>query len=316
MAMRDPTDAREQTLIALLACLAARGYRFTTIGPASHARVLARRPGALAADLRDVLGWSLPFKPGTIDADVEGLLDQAGVLIADGETSRAAVRVSSRGEQLFVHSAYPTEAPDAVFFGPDSYRFAAAVEAELARRPLATGAHIVDIGAGGGVGGIVASLLSRKARVTLVDINPQALSFARVNAAAAGLRVETLRDDSLALVEDPIDFAITNPPYIMDEAGRAYRHGGDLLGGAIALEMARRAASRLAPGGRLLLYTGATIVAGRSPLVDALEQLAAERHLAFACCETDPDVFGEELANPAYREAERIAIVVATLHRD
>lgn len=313
--MREPADAREQSLLALLACLAMRGYRFTTISPASHARVLARRPGALASDLRDVLGWSRPFQAGTIDAEVETLLDRAGALERVGDTARATVRVSSLGRQLFLHSAYPTEAEDAVFFGPDSYRFAAAVEAELSRQPLPESAHIVDIGAGSGVGGIAAALARPDARVTLTDVNSTALSLARINAAAAGVKVRTLRDEDLSQVEDPIDFAIANPPYIVDDAGRAYRDGGDLMGGKIALDMARTATARLTAGGRFLLYTGATIVDGRSPLLEALEDLAARRDLRFAWREIDPDVFGEELSNPAYAGADRIAVVVATFGR-
>jgi len=313
--MREPIQDQEQALIAALAVLAARDYRFTTISPASHARVLERRAGELGRDLRDVLGWSLPFRPGTIDPELETLLKRAGALDGGEDCVRAAVRVSTLGDRLFVHAAYPTDASDSVFFGPDSYRFAAAIEAELAARSLPAGAHIVDIGAGSGVGGIVAARAQADARVTLTDVNPHALSFARVNAAAAGVRVHTLLDDGLGSVESPIDFAIANPPYIIDDCGRAYRDGGELLGGAIALEMAQLAAKRLSPGGRLLLYTGATIVQGRSPLVEALEHLADTSALRLEWRETDPDVFGEELANPAYREAERIALVVATLHR-
>lgn len=313
--MREPTEAREQSLQALLASLAARRYRFTTISPASHARVLARCPDALAGDLRDVLGWSLPFRRGAIDPEIEALLDRAGMLSCEGELFRSAVRVSSLGERLFIHSAYPTEAEDAVFFGPDSYRFAAAIETELARRPLSEHAHIVDIGTGCGVGGIVAALAQPDARVTLTDVNAAALSFARINAAAAGVEVETLRAEDLSAVDDPIDLAIANPPYIIDAAGRAYRDGGDLMGGRIALDMTRMATARLAPGGRFLLYTGATIVDGRSPLIEALEGLASRHGLRFAWRETDPDVFGEELSNPAYAEADRIAVIVATFHR-
>ncbi|HLV07634.1 MAG TPA: methyltransferase [Croceibacterium sp.] len=313
--MREPTEGQEQALLALLTHLATCGYRFTTVSPATHARVIGWRAGALAHDLRDVLGWSLPFRRGTIDDETEALLGAAGALRGKGEVVRASVRVSSLGERLFLHSAYPTDAEDSVFFGPDSYRFAAAIEAELAARPLRTGAHVVDIGAGSGVGGIVAGRVQPDAQVTLTDVNHQALAFARVNAAAAGVKVETLTSENLDPVADPIDFAVANPPYIIDAAGRAYRDGGELMGGAIALDMARMAAARLAPEGRLLLYTGATIVAGRSPLIDALEQLAGEQGLALAWCETDPDVFGEELANRAYRHAERIAVIVATLHR-
>ena len=302
-------------MLALLRRLAARTYRFVTISPASHARVLARKPGALAADLRDVLGWSLPFRPGSVDVEVEALLQEAGCLRREGELARATVRVSSIGEQLFLHSAYPTDSPDAVFFGPDSYRFAAAARDELAENPLLGGVHIVDVGAGAGVGGIVTALAEPSARVTLTDVNPLALRYARINAAAAGVEVETIEGDSLADVADPIDLAIANPPYIIDDLGRAYRDGGDLHGGAVSLEMARMAVARLAPGGRLLLYTGAAIIEGDNPLARALEELAAQQGLVFACRETDPDVFGEELENPAYRDADRLAVILATFQR-
>lgn len=309
------TDSEaDRALLALLHRLRALDYSFVTVTPASHARVLARRKDEPAATLRDVLGWSLPFRPSSLDPEVEALLENAGVLRTEGDRARATVRVSSLGETLFIHSAYPTDRENAVFFGPDSYRFAQAIEAELSARPL-KGGHIVDIGAGGGVGGIVAALHSRAARITLTDVNTRALRMARVNAQFAGVGIETIEADTLDQVDDPIDLALANPPYIMDERGRAYRDGGDLYGGGTALQMAHAAAERLAPGGRFLLYTGAAIVGGRNPLSEALCALAEEYGLSLSCRETDPDVFGEELAGPAYAKVERIAVIVATFER-
>ena len=55
------------------------------------------------------------------------------MLRADGDGWRSALRVSSLGDQLYFHSAYPTCEPNAVFFGPDTYRFLRALQAELAR---------------------------------------------------------------------------------------------------------------------------------------------------------------------------------------
>ena len=52
---------------------------------------------------------------------------------------------------------------------------------------------------------------------------------------------------------------IANPPYMMDDAGRSYRHGGGLLGGEVSLDWASQALASLTPGGTLLLYTGAAI---------------------------------------------------------
>lgn len=314
--MTTETDRQaDEVLVALLRHLKARDYRFVTPTPATHARVVSRPGKQVARDLRDVLGWSLPFVPGTIDRDVESLLRQARALAPDGDRMRATVRVSSLDDLLFAHSAYPTDEADAVFFGPDSYRFAVRIAAELAAHPVTPGAHVVDIGTGSGVGGIVVAARSPGCRVTLTDINPRALRFAAVNARAAGVEVATLLSPSLDPLVQPIDLAIANPPYLMDAGARTYRDGGNLFGGQLPLDMARMAAERLAPGGRVLLYTGAAVVDGEAPLAAALAALAVEQGVQLTVRELDPDVFGEELDNGAYARVERIAVIAATLQR-
>src|SRR3954454_25350085 len=124
-------DAKDQALLALGRELQARDYRFTTVTPASHHRVNARAASA-ASPLERVFGWSRPFQPIELPPTVVGLLEQAGELDADGDLLRAKVRFSTLDEQLFVHSAFPTEASDTVFFGPDTYRFARALRHAMA----------------------------------------------------------------------------------------------------------------------------------------------------------------------------------------
>lgn len=308
------TNPGNAALMDLLADLRASDYRFVTPTPETHGRVVARR--GLARDLRDVLGWSLSFESGAIEPRIENLLRQANALENQpGGTLKSRLRVSSLRDRLFLHSAYPTEAEDSVFFGPDSYRFAELIAAELERRPLAPGAHIVDMGAGAGVGGIVAGLLSERPGVTLTDLNPKALRLALINADAAGVPVTTLESDTLDQVEDPIDLAVINPPYIVDDANRAYRDGGAMHGGEMPIEMTKMAADRIAPGGRVILYTGAAIVGGRNAVAEAIGSAAEARGLAWSCRELDPDVFGEELDQPAYADVERIALVAVMLTR-
>jgi methylase of polypeptide subunit release factors len=111
------------------------------------------------------------------------------------------------------------------------------------------------------------------------------------------------------------DIVIANPPYMMDPQGRTYRDGGDLLGGGLALEWAEHAICELKAGGTLLLYTGAAFRSGRSPLLEALEHLCRQTTTSLSLEEIDPDVFGDELLEPAYREVERIAAVGAVLRR-
>lgn len=302
------TRDADSALHALLALLEKRGYSFVTVTPATHARVVARRQ--TGGDLRDLLGWSLPVPTGT-DMAVEDLLRAAGMLDETDGRARSRLRVSSLGGRLFLHSAYPTEAEDSVFFGPDSHRFARLIAAELARSPAKPSAHIVDIGAGAGVGGLAAAGLVGAPKVTLTDINPKALRLARINAAAAGIDVRTIEASDLDAVDDPIDLALANPPYIMDADNRAYRDGGGLGGGQLSVDMAQMALQRLAPDGRLILYTGAAIVAGRNPVGKALTGLADRFGRVLRCEELDPDVFGEELDSPAYADVERIAALAA-----
>lgn len=300
----------DAALLDLLLLLQRRDWRFVTPTPVTHARVVARRDRAKS--LRDLLGWSLPFAPGTIDPEVEALLAAADGLepTDDRGLTRARFRISSLHGRLFLHSAYPTEAEDSIFFGPDSYRFADLVVAELPNCPSPPG-MIVDIGTGAGVGALAAAERCPTARLVMTDVNPKALRLARINAAAAGLSVETVETRGLAAVEGPIEVAIANPPYIVDDAGRAYRDGGGMHGAQLSLDMAREAAARLEPGGRLILYTGAAIVDGRDALREALEPAMAEAGCDLSYRELDPDVFGEELENEAYADVDRIAVIGA-----
>lgn len=308
---REPADP-DAALLDLLRALKARGYHFVTPTPATHARVLARPGRNQARNLTDILGWSLPFARKTMDPELLGLLEAADMIEPCGGRLRAVCRVSSLRGHLFLHSAYPTDARNAVFFGPDSYRFADFIAARL---HVCDGMRIVDIGAGAGVGGIVAAGACPGARVTLADVNPSALRFARINALCAGVDAAVIESDGLKRVDGPIDMAIANPPYIVDPQGRSYRDGGGMHGAGLSLAMAREAADRLTPGGRLLLYTGSAIIDGRDELRSALEGAMADAGCMLDYRELDPDVFGEELERPEYADVDRIAAVGAVVRK-
>jgi predicted RNA methylase len=239
-------------------------------------------------------------------------LATAGMAEAAGDGLwRSRVRVSSAWDSLFVHSAYPTDAPDSVFFGPDSYRFITFLESELPG--LAPVRRLVDIGTGSGIGAIAAARVLPDTRLTLTDINPFALQLARVNARHAGLDVETVEAAGLGGLEGGFDLVIANPPFVMDEEGRAYRDGGDLHGLRLSLDWAKEAMRRLPAGGAMLLYTGSAIVAGRDGFRTALERSAAASGCTCRYAELDPDIFGELLEEDAYKDVERIAAVGAVL---
>ena len=312
------TLSLSDALLLLGRWLQAAGYQFTTVTPATHARVNARSGADMACGLRDVFGWSRPFHAGLLPAEVLGWLRGGGLLQEDkqGESGggwlRSRVRFSTLGGQLYAHSAYPTLEADAVFFGPDTYRFVSLIESELGRQPLRPGAHILDIGCGAGPGGMTAALasLAVKPNLLLADINPRALAFARANAHLVGLAdVCFAQSDLFASVEGRFDLIVANPPYLVDAGERAYRHGGGALGSSLSVRIVAQSLARLAPGGRLVLYTGAPIVEGRDPFLDEVAPLSERAGCPCSNREIDPDVFGEELDAPAYADAERIAAV-------
>ena len=304
-------------LLLLLRYLAETKYRYVTVTPASHQRVVARHCGTPGMTHTDVLGWSRPFIPGSIDPTVERLLGDAGAVEAAGDgLQRSAVRVSTVHQRLFLHSAFPTVAEDSVFLGPDSYRFADLVIGELAAFPLDPGDVVVDMGTGSGVGAVTCAGVAPDTRLFMTDINPRALRFARINADAAGCAITALQGRNLAGLEEGVAVAVANPPYVIDPGHRAYRDGGCNLGGEISLEMARAAATALKPKGRFILYTGSAIVGGTDLLRDGLSEIAQNHGCALQYRELDPDVFGEELELPHYRDVDRIAVVAAIMTRD
>lgn len=305
--MSDPDSG----LLALLEGLADAGYRFATVSPDTHRRVLERDRGRTARDLRDIFGWNLPFEPDLLPPSIRGPLERGGLIGRENGLWRSQIRVASVEDRLFLHSAFPTDEADAVFFGPDSYRYVRFLHDELPRLPPVR--RLVDIGAGSGVGAIVAAPLLPGAWLTATDINPLALRWARINALHAGIEMETIRGSGLEAVRGPVDLVIANPPFVADPAGRLYRDGGGMRGAALSLDWALAAARRIEPGGTVLLYTGSAIVAGRDALRETLAEQVPDLGCSLLYCEIDPDIFGELLGEPSYGDVERIAAVGAVI---
>ncbi|MFD1952581.1 methyltransferase [Sphingomonas arantia] len=305
----------DQALLDLSRQLVADGYRHVTPTPETHGRVLARSPDRRAGSLTDVFGWSVPFESGAIPRAIEEALREVGMLDETGAALRSMVRLSTVRDVAFWHSAYPTAGTDAVFLGPDSYRFANLIADELERQPLPAGGRIVDIGVGAGVGAVTAAALCPGATVVATDINGHALRLARINAAAAGFAIETIETSGLDDVPAPFDLALLNPPYLMDDDSRAYRDGGGMHGAQLPFDLTLAALGKLSGTGRAILYTGSAILDGQDPLKARLVQAAGDHGCTLRYREIDPDVFGEELDRPQYAEVERIALVSAVFTR-
>lgn len=314
LARTDPADTTEP-LLQLGELLRHANYQFTTVTPATHELVNARAGCRTASSLTDVFGWSRPFDPSVLPAQLFEAMQAAGACepIAGSAEWRPRLRFSTLNGLLFVHSAFPTTARDAVFFGPDSYRFVRAIQA-----CTPTAHRIIDVGCGSGVGGIaLAKRWGLEAPVVLADINREALRLARVNAQLAAVQAHTVESDVLRGVHGEFDLVIANPPYLRDDAQRTYRDGGGEYGEALALRITRESVERLsamANGGRLVLYTGAAVVDGEDTFLRGIRRELSGFSGHYSYEELDPDVFPEELQRPAYADVDRIAAVLLQVH--
>jgi methylase of polypeptide subunit release factors len=304
-------NKKQTAILALGNSLKANGYSFVAPTPATYARYLARARRHDAAPLVEAFGWNRPFEAHQLSGASRRLLEDAELLdvTAEGQM-RSRIRFSSINGMLFAHSGFPTLEPDAVFFGPDTYRFARAISWLSDSYPDFTPQTIVDVGTGSGAGGIyAASLFPSASNIVLGDINAKALQLAEVNSELNGCAAQVRQSDVLKGIETSADLVISNPPYLIDAAQRAYRHGGGEWGGALAVRIVEEALGRLTDRGHLLLYTGTPIVAGVDTFLETVRPVLQQRVKRFRYVETDPDVFGEELECAPYDQADRIATV-------
>ncbi|MGQ0697679.1 MAG: methyltransferase [Panacagrimonas sp.] len=297
-------------------------YSFICPTPETHARVNARPGCGEARDLRAVFGWSRAFRAELLPARALELLRKAGALeeaSGPGGLLRSKVRYSSIGEKLFVHSAFPTSARDAVFLGPDTYRFVSFIGQSICGFWPCPVRRLLDIGCGSGAGAILAADFldpHELPDLVLADINPLALQMTAANIAINRTpRAQCVLSDALSNVDGTFDLIVSNPPYMLDARQRTYCHGGDNWGVDIAVRFLRDAVAHLAPGGRLILYTGTPVINGQDLFQLAVLPILQTAQLRYRYTELDPDVFGEDLDLPGYAAVERIAVVGLVVHR-
>ncbi len=173
----------------LLQWLQSQNYFFHTISPSSHTAYLTRSGHMQARQLRDIFGWSLPFEADLLPPAIFELLQTHALIeqVADQKISqdptlwRSRIRISSLNQCLLVHSAYPTTQDNAVFFGPDTYRFVHALTQYLnAKQP-----HIqraIEICSGAAPAAITIACYAPHAEVIAADINALALQYSAINA--------------------------------------------------------------------------------------------------------------------------------------
>jgi methylase of polypeptide subunit release factors len=101
------------------------------------------------------------------------------------------------------------------------------------------------------------------------DVDRKALAFSAVNAVVNDVATKTVFSDVLAGIEGPADIIVANVPYLADNNRRP---GGD-FGRSLAVRIVEQSLERLNRGGRLVLYSGTTIIGGTDPLLDALQSV-------------------------------------------
>lgn len=301
-------------LAALLAFLREARYEFVTPTPATHLRINSRAGNERAQLLTDVFGWSRPFAATVLPSGLFEALKNGAIIRKVDEGWISNVRASTLQRETLLHSAFPTSFADAVFFGPDTYRFARAIKDNLCAQPRRI-SRALDLGCGTGAGAIVVSKNAVCDEIIMTDINEAALQLARLNADAARIKVGALQSDLFENVDGNFDLIVANPPYLNDPLQRAYRHGGGELGSALSIRIAEAARDKLSRDGLLLLYTGSPIVGGTDPFLRAVEHSFRDSDLIWSYDVVDPDVFGEELETEAYRSVDRIAAVVLTAQK-
>lgn len=311
----DAQSVQNTALMQLAHALKGQGYHYTAVTPATHVRVNSRSGNERAINLEGVFGWSRPFHPSVIPREIFELMQAAEVIESHKMGWRSLLRASTLNNHLFFHSVYPTVEADAIFFGPDTYRFAAAIEHQLdtSSGPVH---RAVDIGCGAGPGAIAVACRNPSAEVLAVDINDSALRLTAINASVSGVaNIALCHSDLLHGVEGMFDLIVANPPYLVDPARRAYRHGGGALGAGLSLDIVDAALQRLSPGGSLLLYTGTAIINGVDRFRLTVERKLRDAGVQWRYTEIDPDVFGEELSCSAYANVDRIAALTLLISR-
>lgn len=316
--MNQMQESQQQTLLYLLNYLQQHDYQFTAITPLSHQRILDRKQQQPDTNLslEDIFGWNIKFKPADLDPSLFSRLKDHQLLQEQHGYYSSQIRVASLEQQLFIHSAFPTLAHDAVFFGPDTYRFSYHLKQHLTQQPRPF-KRAVELCCGSSAAAVsMAQHFPDYDELFVADLNPTALLYSQINISFAGLaHLYPVQSNLFSNLVGAFDLIFANPPYLIDPQQRQYRHGGhELNGNALSFRIIQEGIQRLLPGGQLFLYTGVTITQYGNPFLDCLQKLLASYpHMVWSYEEIDPDIFGEELEQPAYQHIDRIALALVKI---
>jgi release factor glutamine methyltransferase len=213
-----------------------------------------------------VLGWDratyLARRDDALEADAAARLERA---VARREASEPVAYIT--GEREFWGLTFLVT-PAVLIPRPETEFIVEAALSRLADRDRAW--RIADVGTGSGCLAISLAHERPHAAVTATDVSADALAVARENARRLGVaaRVNFVGTSLLDEVAGPFDLIVSNPPYVpaLHEAALSpdvrdheprvalYGRGDDGLDDSRAL--LAQAASRLSPGGMLMIEFG------------------------------------------------------------
>jgi len=139
------------------------------------------------------------------------------------------------------------------------------------------------------------------------------LLYSQINISFAGLNhIHPVQSNLFSNLDGKFDLIFANPPYLIDPEQRQYRHGGNALDGCdLSFRIIKEGLQRLNSGGHLFLYTGVTVIEHGNLFLQHLKDLMKQhQNIIWSYEEIDPDIFGEELEQPAYQHVERIALAL------
>lgn len=106
--------------------------------------------------------------------------------------------------------------------------------------------RFVEVGVGSGIISIMLAKFFPRAKFIAVDISQDALNIAKINIDKFGLksRIELRLGSLLEPIHEPIDYLISNPPYIADdeklESNLSYEPQNALFGGEVGDEIIKK----------------------------------------------------------------------------
>jgi len=146
-------------------------------------------------------------------------------------------RVSFYSQEFYIQKGALIPRPETELLIDEVFKYAPDKSAKLS---------FVEVGIGSGIISIILALHYKNANFIAVDISEDALSVARKNIEKFGLqeRIELRLGSLLDPVNEPIDYLVSNPPYIEDgvvlESNLSYEPQNALFGGEVGDEIIQK----------------------------------------------------------------------------